>query len=102
MLATVRKVLFVTLLQDKDHVSVVKDTEKADALKSMVQAWETEQPGRSKKAQESRQKFLASRAIKDGESEGEQSSGGEGVGQLPVPPTGPVRIWQMDLTPFIV
>ena len=64
-----------------------KDTERADELRSMVQAWEAEQPGRSRKvswkeggrheaqmwfnnpltlqAQESRQKFLDSWALKD-------------------------------------
>lgn len=81
-------------------MSVVKDTKRADSLKDMVQAWETEQPGRTKKAQESRHKFLAARAIKDGLSDVDISTdGGNG---LPTPPTGPVKIVQMDLAPFYV
>ena len=35
--------------QDKEHLEVSKDTERVDELKSMVQAWEAEQPGRTKK-----------------------------------------------------
>lgn len=73
-----------------------KDTERADKLKSMVQAWEAEQPGRCKAAQESRQKFLDARAIRE-EKTDEDSP--EGVLR---PNMGPVKIWQMDLTPFIM
>ena len=74
-----------------------KDTERADKLKSMVQAWEAEQPGRCKAAQESRQKFLEARAIRQEKTPDEEST--EGVLR---PNTGPVKIWQMDLTPFIM
>ena len=87
-----------------------KDTEKMDNLKSMVQAWETAQPGRCKEAQESRKKFLESRAIREkGENENELNStpnlivegGVPNINPLH-PNTGPVKIWQMDLTPFIM
>lgn len=90
-----------------------KDTERADALKVMMQAWEVEQPGRSKKAQESRQKFLDARAIKESSSntnepstEEDQSTAvsvlSEGSTIIPHPNTRPVKITQMDLTPFVV
>ena len=85
-----------------------KDTERADALKGMVQAWEVEQPGRSKKAQESRQKFLDSHAIKESgtSTEEDQSTAvsvlSEGSTAVPHPNTGPVKITQMDLSPFIM
>ena len=89
-----------------------KDTERADNLKSMMQAWEVEQPGRTKKAQESRQKFLDVRAIKESSicgpnSEEDQSTVAvsvisEGSTTIPHPNTGPVKIIQMDLSPFIV
>ncbi len=71
----------------------------------MVQAWEAEQPGRTKKAQESRRKFLEAHAIRE-----ENSNQGEGSAtdvqtlskqpDIPKPNTGPTKIWQMDLTPF--
>ena len=82
-----------------------KDTEKADQLKSMMQAWEAEQPGRCKKAQESRQKFLEARAIREekpAEDELNSTSTLDGAPQTSVlrPNLGPVKIWQMDLTPF--
>lgn len=78
-----------------------RDTERADQLKSMVQAWEAEQPGRCKEAQESRQKFLDARAIReDNEDESNSTSTIEGASTMPHPNTGPVKIWQMDLTPF--
>lgn len=70
---------------------VAKDTEKADALRAMVQAWETEEPGRSKKAIDSRKKFLEARGIK----EDQPVNGGQA-------PNGPVKIQQMDLSPFIM
>lgn len=35
--------------QDKEHLEVSKDSERMDELKGMVQAWEAEQPGRTKK-----------------------------------------------------
>ena len=91
------QLLDIVILQDKGEMSVVKDTERADALKDMVQAWETEQPGRNKKAQESRNKFLATRAIKD-----DVDLSTDGVDGLPRPPTGPVKLLQMDFTPFYV
>lgn len=75
-----------------------KDTERADKLKSMVQAWEVEQPGRCKAAQESRQKFLEARAIREEKTPDVEDSP-EGVLR---PNMGPVKIWQMDLTPFIM
>lgn len=77
----------------------------------MVQAWEVEQPGRSKKAQESRQKFLEARAIKENtavpSAEEDQSTAAasvvsEGSTIVPHPNTGPVKIVQMDLSPYIV
>ena len=88
-------------------MEVKKDTERADQLKSMVRAWETEQPGRCKAAQESRQKFLDARAIRDEKAgaideDESTSSTAEGTPTVPRPNTGPVRIWQMDLTPFIM
>ena len=70
---------------------MAKDTEKADALQAMVQAWETEQPGRSQKALESRKKFLEARGVKEDQLAGE--------GQMLFEP---VKIQQMDLSPFIV
>jgi hypothetical protein len=92
-------------MQD-ESVELKKDTEKADQLKSMVQAWEAEQPGRSKKAQESRQKFLEARAIqeeKGGEEELISTSTLESIpASVPRPNVGPVKIWQMDLTPFLM
>ncbi len=78
-------------IQDKDNLMVAKDTEKADALRAMVQAWETEEPGRSKKAIDSRKKFLEARGIK----EDQPVNGGQA-------PNGPVKIQQMDLSPFIM
>ena len=42
-----------------------KDTQRADELRAMLRAWETEQPGRQKKAQQSRQKFLDTHAIRE-------------------------------------
>jgi len=73
----------------------------------MVQAWEAEQPGRGRKAQESRQKFLESRALKDASAapEEDQSTAISVLSEsssIPQPPTGPVQIRQMDLSPFIV
>lgn len=91
---------------EEDTVEVKKDSERADQLRSMVQAWEAEQPGRCKAAQESRQKFLDARAIREEkagtEEEESSTSTVEGVPPVPRPNTGPVRIWQMDLTPFIM
>ncbi len=86
-----------------------KDTEKEDLLKSMVQAWETQEPGRSKKAIKSRQKFLDTRAIREG-TQGPAGGGGDNGGGgnstsetgIPQPNIGPVKINQMDLTPFIM
>eukprot|EP00731_Ephydatia_muelleri_P031980 Em0023g487a len=53
----------VTTTSDKEHLEVSKDTERVDELKSMIQAWEAEQPGRTKKGMESRQKFLESQGL---------------------------------------
>lgn len=87
-------------------MEVKKDTERADQLRSMVQAWEAEQPGRCKAAQESRQKFLDARAIPEVKVGNEEDDGStstvDGSNPVPRPNTGPVKIWQMDLTPFIV
>ncbi len=77
--------------QDKDHLTVAKDTEKADALLAMVQAWETEQPGRTNKALESRKKFLAMRGVNDDQLASEEEA-----------PIGPLKIQQMDLSQFIM
>lgn len=67
----------------------------------MVQAWETEEPGRTKKAQASRQKFLEARAIIEEGEEGAQSATDVAQKQdVPKPNTGPIKIWQMDLTPY--
>lgn len=75
----------------------------------MVQAWEVEQPGRSKKAQESRQKYLDAHAIKESvptSTEEDQSTAlsvlSDGSTAVPHPNTGPVKITQMDLSPFIM
>lgn len=78
----------------------------------MMQAWEVEQPGRTRKAQESRQKFLDARVIKESSISGpsteeDQSTVAvsiisEGSTVIPHPNTGPVKIAQMDLSPFIV
>ena len=76
----------------------------------MIQAWEVEQPGRAKKAQESRQKFLDENAIKENTApsiEEDQSTVAvsvisEGSTTVPQPNTGPVKIIQMDLSPFIM
>ena len=76
----------------------------------MVQAWEVEQPGRTKKAQESRQKFLDSHAIKENVGPGTEEDHStaavsvisEGSTVVPHPNTGPVKIVQMDLSPYIV
>ena len=98
--------LSLSLSQDKENLEVKKDTERADALKGMVQAWEVEQPGRSKKAQESRQKYLDAHAIKESapSTEEDQSTAlsmlSEGSTAVPHPNTGPVKIMQMDLSPF--
>ncbi len=48
----------VPLLQDKECLEVAKDTEREDALKSMAQAWEAEQPGRRKKVSEADRKVV--------------------------------------------
>lgn len=82
-----------------------KDTERVDKLKSMVQAWEAEQPGRCKEAQESRQKFLDARAIQDEKATDDELNSTSTIDCMlgvPRPNTGPVKIWQMDLTPFIM
>ena len=39
----------ITMTSLQDIMLCVKDTEKEDELKAMVTAWETEQPGRTKK-----------------------------------------------------
>lgn len=81
-----------------------KDTEKADQLRSMMQAWEAEQPGRCKKAHESRQKFLEARAIKEEKVAEDELNSTSTLDSIPAsaprPNLGPVKIWQMDLTPF--
>ena len=85
----------------EEFLEVKKDTEKIDRLKNMVHVWDVEQPGRSKKAQESRQKFLAARAIKDESTKEEEvKETGDRDTHIPKPNTGPVKLWQMDLTPF--
>lgn len=70
----------------------------------MVQAWEAEQPGRTKKALESRRKFLEARAIQENDPVGKSGSATDVLASkqsdVPKPNTGPVKIWQMDLTPF--
>jgi len=71
----------------------------------MVQAWEAEQPGRTKKAQESRRKFLEARSVKEDDPGKTQGSAVDvrvspKQADVPQPNTGPVKIWQMDLTPF--
>ncbi|XP_056150126.1 androglobin [Lampris incognitus] len=43
---------------EADSIEVRKDTERADKIKAMKQAWETAEPGRSVKALRSRLKFL--------------------------------------------
>lgn len=65
----------------------------------MVEAWEMQEPGRTQKAQQSRQKFLETHTIhEDGKEEEDiQSVTGE---QKLKPNTGPIEIQQMDLTPF--
>ena len=93
-------------------MEVKKDTERADHLKSMVQAWEAEQPGRQKESIKSRQKFLESRAIDEKMAADEEDSSSStatvdpepavSTPSLPRPNTGPVKIWQMDVTPFVV
>ena len=40
---------FSDIIAPQDTMLCVKDTEKEDELKAMVTAWETEQPGRTKK-----------------------------------------------------
>lgn len=70
----------VTATSDKDHIEVSKDTERADELRSMMQAWETEQPGRAKKGMESRQKFLESEGLS-------RESGSNGKDQNTVVPS---------------
>ncbi len=94
---------YICLFPQEDCLEVKKDTERADQLKSMVQAWETEQPGRCKKAQESRQKFLDARAIREEKANDDDfasTSTLDSPHPQPQPNTGPVKIWQMDLTPF--
>jgi len=89
-------------------VAVKKDTQKVDKLKSMQQAWEVAQPGRCKEAQDSRQKFLEVQAIKEEKTNDEEttpSSMAESTpppSNVPRPNVGPVKIRQMDLTPFFV
>ncbi len=78
-------------LQDKENLTVAKDTEKANALQAMVQAWETEQPGRSNKALQSRKKFLEARGVKEDQLASEEEA-----------PLGPLKIQQMDLSQFIM
>ena len=88
----------------EDCLEVKKDTERADQLKSMVQAWEAEQPGRCKQAQESRQKFLDAHLLRDDKGNEEELNSTSTVDQanLPRPNLGPVKIRQIDLTPFIM
>lgn len=98
-------------------MEVKKDTEKVDRLKTMMLGWEAAQPGRCKAAQKSRHKFLEARAIRDEkpqidkhaadkmaneEEENSMSNLEAGTPTVPRPNTGPVRIWQMDFTPFIM
>ena len=71
----------------------------------MVQAWEAEQPGRTKKAIESRRKFLEAHSIKDDHGKKQGSAvdvlaASSKQADFPKPNIGPVKIWQMDLTPF--
>ncbi|XP_028639009.1 androglobin [Grammomys surdaster] len=43
---------------DSDYVDVKKDTERADEIRAMKQAWETTEPGRAIKAAQARLKYL--------------------------------------------
>ncbi|CAH7315332.1 Adgb [Phodopus roborovskii] len=43
---------------DSDYVDVKKDTERADEIRAMKQAWETTEPGRAIKASQARLKYL--------------------------------------------
>ena len=37
------------ILQDRQNISVSKDTSREDEMKNLVQAWEADQPGRSER-----------------------------------------------------
>lgn len=43
---------------DSEYVDVKKDTERADEIRAMKQAWETTEPGRAIKASQARLKYL--------------------------------------------
>lgn len=36
-------------MQDRSNVEITKDTSREEEIKNLVQAWEADQPGRSKK-----------------------------------------------------
>ncbi|KAL5457345.1 hypothetical protein EMCRGX_G034594 [Ephydatia muelleri] len=95
----------VTTTSDKEHLEVSKDTERVDELKSMVQAWEAEQPGRTKKGMESRQKFLESQGLSKNPGEGEdQSTVAPATSDVPtvgVPTSLRPALRELDLSPYI-
>ena len=70
----------------------------------MVQAWNTQEPGRTQKAQESRRKFLESHVVSEEGVEGDNfqlvTVALTPKQDVPRPNTGPIKIRQMDFTPF--
>uniref|UniRef100_A0A8C6QYC0 Androglobin n=1 Tax=Nannospalax galili TaxID=1026970 RepID=A0A8C6QYC0_NANGA len=48
----------VTEHSELDHINLKKDTERADEIRAMKQAWETTEPGRAIKASQARLRYL--------------------------------------------
>ncbi|KPP67075.1 androglobin-like [Scleropages formosus] len=96
---------FVSDQSDTDSAEVKKDTERADEIRAMKQAWEAAEPGRSVKAMQARLQFI-SKHLDKARAEGTQGSpdvplsplSGE-VAQVE-PPQSIIHI-PMDFTPFI-
>ncbi|CAI7999820.1 Androglobin, partial [Geodia barretti] len=98
--------------RDKDQFEMGRDTEREDELKSMQTTWETQQPGRLKQGQESRQKFLDAHSLKppDTNSEDQQHltvpstpSLSSSTTPLPIspsllPPHAPIPLERIDLS----
>ncbi|NXH78030.1 ADGB protein, partial [Hydrobates tethys] len=66
--------------READILEVKKDTQRADEIKAMKQAWESAEPGRAIKAFQERMRFINKYAVRDSE---EPIAGTETVGLTP-------------------
>ncbi|NXY69194.1 ADGB protein, partial [Glareola pratincola] len=78
--------------READVLEVKKDTQRADEIKAMKQAWESAEPGRAIKAFQERMRFINKYAVRDSEEPGAgtetgsltSSSGERGKGSLAI------------------